>query len=281
MIFFLESSFPKIELYNDTLFQAWINTTYKRNYPNSSDSATRQLNIAYSTNYGRNWVYSEESIVHEESGRVSNENRPNLRFELENLHLKKINNELYLIYTSKDSFTGSSAELIVSKWNDNKIEPLIRKSFENYSFIGNLDIHLLNSNVISMVLTAFDTSTSIRYIEINIINNEIIKDSKISNLWFKGGSNIPLSIIDDISGLNPSTFNPTPKLASCASDLYCVWSATGTIEPEFDLDIYFSRSLDGGLNWESPLKLNSIDEGEQFFPCISCTGNDYSFNYLV
>ena len=272
--YFLESSFPKLELLNDTLFHAWINTSYKRNYPNSSDSATRQLSIAYSTNSGRNWFYDQSSIIHTESARLSGENRLNLRYELADLHLKIIDNELYLFHSEKDYFINTASRLKVYKWTENRMIQLTDYLFDDLNYAGNFDLKVLDNSNVAIVYTAFDTLTSINYLELDLQNSNVVSDSRISQFWFKGGSNIPLSIIDDIKGLNPTTFNPTPKIANCGDNIYCTWSATGTSEPDFDLDIYFSKSTDKGISWSIPIILNSVDEGEQFHPSISCKNQD-------
>jgi hypothetical protein len=92
------------------------------------------------------------------------------------------------------------------------------------------------------------------------------------------------SQFETIPGIEGRRIYPCPHLAidpsqgETADNLYMVWTANGTNSRKGDgLDIYFSRSTDGGASWsEEPSIVNSDPRGaevQQFYPSISINGN--------
>jgi hypothetical protein len=80
-----------------------------------------------------------------------------------------------------------------------------------------------------------------------------------------------------VVGIDPNRVYHCPHLRVDASGgphdgyLYAVWTADGLDIPEtLGLDIYFSRSIDGGLTWSAPIVLNDDENPaiHQFFPSI-------------
>ncbi len=57
-------------------------------------------------------------------------------------------------------------------------------------------------------------------------------------------------------------------IAADANGVYIAWDdfATG------DADVLFSRSTDGGLTWSSPVRVNDVTNGEQFFSALAVSG---------
>jgi hypothetical protein len=59
-----------------------------------------------------------------------------------------------------------------------------------------------------------------------------------------------------------------PEVAADASGVYVVWSDNRT----GDADVLSVRSTDGGSTWSSPLRVNDVASGQQFFPTIVASG---------
>ncbi len=91
------------------------------------------------------------------------------------------------------------------------------------------------------------------------------------------------SSYSSIPGIQSRRMYPSPVFAVDHSNgpgrgnLYAAWTADGTTTELGDgLDIYFSRSLDNGQTWSSPLIVNDDPRGRvrhQHYPTISVTPN--------
>ncbi|NJK83059.1 MAG: exo-alpha-sialidase [Saprospiraceae bacterium] len=84
--------------------------------------------------------------------------------------------------------------------------------------------------------------------------------------------------IGNIIGIDEARIYPCPQLAIDKSSgihegtLYYVWTANGITQKEAaGLDIYFTRSRDGGSTWETPIVLNddALAGSHQFYPSIA------------
>ena len=80
------------------------------------------------------------------------------------------------------------------------------------------------------------------------------------------------------SSRTPGVFR-SPSLVGLAVDpndetLYCVYPDTTSIESNgFNVDVYFTKSVNQGLNWSVPVVINgdaAAPPGDQFFPWIEC-----------
>jgi hypothetical protein len=86
---------------------------------------------------------------------------------------------------------------------------------------------------------------------------------------------------EDVVGINPSRLYPCPYLAIDKSggagknNLYLTWTANGvTSNAHRGLDVYFSKSTDGGTSWSSPKIVNQHPTGEKihaFYSSINVT----------
>lgn len=82
----------------------------------------------------------------------------------------------------------------------------------------------------------------------------------------------------NVIGIDGQRLYPCPHLVVDKSDLstegnlYFVWTANGTVEKKTEgLDIYFSRSTDGGRTWSVARILNDdgLEASHQFYPSIA------------
>ncbi len=59
-----------------------------------------------------------------------------------------------------------------------------------------------------------------------------------------------------------------PQMTADASGIYIVWDDFGT----GDANVLLARSTDAGVTWSSPLRVNDVTQGHQFFPTITSSG---------
>ncbi len=59
-----------------------------------------------------------------------------------------------------------------------------------------------------------------------------------------------------------------PQMAADASGVYIVTDDFSA----GDSNVLFSRSTDGGVTWSSPIRVNDVTQGQQFFPAITSSG---------
>ncbi|PKL85798.1 MAG: hypothetical protein CVV22_06490 [Ignavibacteriae bacterium HGW-Ignavibacteriae-1] len=86
---------------------------------------------------------------------------------------------------------------------------------------------------------------------------------------------------ESVVGINPSRMYPCPYLAIDKSggigknNLYVTWTANGvSSNAQCGLDVYFSKSTDGGSSWSSPKVVNQHPEGQKihaFYSSINVT----------
>ncbi|MGH6893626.1 MAG: hypothetical protein ACREEP_15365 [Dongiaceae bacterium] len=62
----------------------------------------------------------------------------------------------------------------------------------------------------------------------------------------------------------------TSNAQSSGHSVHVVW---GEWIDEAQADVRYSRSIDGGATWATPLRLNDVATGHQFFPSIAANGN--------
>ncbi len=89
----------------------------------------------------------------------------------------------------------------------------------------------------------------------------------------------PVTVAANITGLPPfhlpgNRFRAftLPQIASDAVGVYVVWDDFRT----GDADILFTRSLDGGTTWSSPLRVNDVAKDQQFFPSVAASAGTIS-----
>lgn len=101
-----------------------------------------------------------------------------------------------------------------------------------------------------------------------------VKISSLHLQCFPPGSEEECGIV----GIDPNRVYPCPHLTVDKSggpnngNLYAVWTADGITEQKTaGLDIYYTKSEDGGKTWASPIILNNNTEAasHQFFPSIA------------
>jgi len=63
-----------------------------------------------------------------------------------------------------------------------------------------------------------------------------------------------------------------PQIAVDPAAVYVVWDDFG----KGDSDVLLARSLDGGSTWTSPIRVNDVTTGQQFFPSIASSGGTVS-----
>lgn len=268
--YFIDSSFPRVKYHAGDFIKAWITTTYLRNYPSAGDTVVQQINYAISNNNGVTWEYNENDFFDKEIVRVPRSNTLGLLYSRSNLHLFELGRDLYCIYTKDKLSDNKPSDLVIRKFIDSKFELLHNISLpDSLTFFDNMEICNINDFEIGIIFTSYTDDLGISYARINVETGQIMQMDLISNIFFKAGSTIPYSEIEDIPGVNPRLFSPTPKIVFNNGTFYSVWTCSGIDEQEYDLNVYFSRSIDGGRTWTIPKVLNSELEGDQFYPTLA------------
>ena len=105
----------------------------------------------------------------------------------------------------------------------------------------------------------------------------LVKETKITDVFVDKMQSETQGSTNGIDGLGRDY--PSPYMSVGPNDLegnvpvYLTWSSSGINEPSDDRsNVYFVRSLDGGLAWETPRDLNPESENQgiqEFYPAIS------------
>ncbi len=59
-----------------------------------------------------------------------------------------------------------------------------------------------------------------------------------------------------------------PQMTADASGIYIVWDDFGT----GNANVLLARSIDAGVTWSSPIRVNDVTQGQHFFPTIASSG---------
>jgi hypothetical protein len=99
---------------------------------------------------------------------------------------------------------------------------------------------------------------------------DYIQVAKIAGATFVGDVKAVSSPVDLPSTLPGGRFRTAtiPQIAADAAGIYLVWDdyASGRA------NIFFTRSIDGGLTWATPSMIDDHSEGQHFFPTVSVAG---------
>ena len=269
---------PVVAYHNDIAYHAFLIKKYISN-KDQKDSISQSVLINSSTDNGVNWNTDLSNGVLNETMPVDNRPGEGLLFEKSNLDLFNYNNSINCIYLEKEIFKNNEysiclKNLLNPQLNINKINIP-----DEFLFIGNLS-YLVKDDILKIAFVGLVEELGIFIMDIDLRNLEIISYNKITNIFFKGSYNIPGSLIDEISSVNSDYLSPTPKMAVNGNEFYCIFSASGIDEQEFDLNIYLSKSFDSGKTWMSPRIVNSERDGSQFYPSINVKGDTLACSWI-
>lgn len=157
-----------------------------------------------------------------------------------------------------------SGQLLNVTWEDNRdgnFEIYYKRSTD-YGLNWETDKRLTNDTANSF-LTSISVSGQVLHM--------VWTDERDGNkeIYYKTSSNGGVNWGTDVRLTNASGDSWFPSIAVFGQDVYAVWREGRDSNSE----IYFKRSTNGGMNWESDARLTS-DAGESFFPSISVSGQN-------
>src|SRR5437870_4479135 len=134
-------------------------------------------------------------------------------------------------------------------------------------------------NATSDPVLTFDRNGNLYYVGLvlNIpVNSPFINTGRFVTKITNGGTTIagttravnPAFLIPSpLPGANFRAFT-IPQMAADQNGVYLVWDDFRT----GNSNVFFTRSIDGGITWSAPLMVNDVMTGQHFFPTIAASG---------
>jgi len=171
-------------------------------------------------------------------------------------------NNLYMVFFEIDAITFTGRISVYTKPADSshfnaQLTPVSDATFDNVQF-SSIDV----DNQSNIHVTFFGSKTAGNYALWHSVSTDggasFSTPNKISDLQIPQFSNNQQSV--SVLGIDDDRLYPSPYLAVDQNNgnLYITWTANGiTTAGNNGLDIYFSRSVDGGNTWSSPMIVNN------------------------
>ena len=261
-----------------TAYLSWLTLSF-----NQSFSIGIQLHWAISTDGGESWERQESFI---DSGEIVDQTNPNSRFVdkewlATDLSPTPYRNNLYAAYVEINLADTTYNILVKTKAAESDEfgeavdvtpEEIVFSQFSSIDVDREGRVHVLFAGA-----TAQDVALNVYHCVSEDGGATFSEPVRISSLHlpcFPPGAGGPC----DLVGIDSARVYPCPHLRVDKSggefdgNLYAVWTADGfQTELTSGVDIYYSYSKDGGLNWADPIVLNNdgLPASEQFFPSLA------------
>ncbi|MCB9265900.1 MAG: hypothetical protein H6558_12810 [Lewinellaceae bacterium] len=264
-----------------TAYLSWLTFTINANF-----TIGIQLHWAISTDGGESWQRQESYI---DAGDVASLDSPNSRFVdkewlATDLSSSLHRNNLYAAYVEINLSDTTYNILVKTKPADsNEFGEAVDVTPEEIAFsqFSSIDVDRQgNVHVLFAGATAQDVALGIYHCVSEDGGASFSDPVRISSLHlpcFPPGAGGDC----DLVGIDSARVYPCPHLRVDKSggefdgNLYAVWTSDGfETELTSGVDIYYSYSKDGGLNWSGPMVLNNdgLPDSEQFFPSLAVNG---------
>ena len=261
-----------------TAYLSWLTFTINANF-----TIGIQLHWAISTDGGESWQRQESYI---DAGDVASLDSPNSRFVdkewlATDLSSSLHRNNLYAAYVEINLSDTTYNILVKTKPADSNEfgeavdvtpEEIVFSQFSSIDVDREGRVHVLFTGA-----TAQDVALNVYHCfseDGGATFSEPVRISSLHLPCFPPGAGGPC----DLVGIDSARVYPCPHLRVDKSggefdgNLYAVWTADGfQTELTSGVDIYYSYSKDGGLNWAGPIVLNNdgLPASEQFFPSLA------------
>ncbi|MCB9288684.1 MAG: hypothetical protein H6560_15350 [Lewinellaceae bacterium] len=264
-----------------TAYLSWLTFTINANF-----TIGIQLHWAISTDGGESWQRQESYI---DAGDVASLDSPNSRFVdkewlATDLSSSLHRNNLYAAYVEINLSDTTYNILVKTKPADsNEFGEAVDVTPEEIAFsqFSSIDVDRQgNVHVLFAGATAQDVALGIYHCVSEDGGASFSDPVRISSLHlpcFPPGAGGDC----DLVGIDSARVYPCPHLRVDKSggefdgNLYAVWTSDGfETELTSGVDIYYSYSKDGGMNWSGPMVLNNdgLPDSEQFFPSLAVNG---------
>lgn len=238
---------------------------------------------AYSEDGGANWIEPNNPFISHFI--MSSVNASKVRLADKQWMAVNKNNDLFVSYTYiEQTSIGQTADIYVAKlpYGSTNFEKPIKISgpfsglcqFSTITIDLNQNIHLLNAELkrdgelLLIHSISEDGGNTFKQ------NSYVSSISMPKSIFNQSGSR------DTVVGITTRRLYPAPMIMADASPtskyknhLYAVWNGNGVTKNLGNkLDIYFSKSIDGGQHWESPKILSREKNSRpvsQFYPSIA------------
>ena len=267
--------------YKGRAYLTWLNL-----FQTSDDRIHTALLWAYSDDGGRTWIEPDQPYI---THYINSSNVNLIKMADKQWATVNKNNDLFVSYTYIEGNTvGQSTAIYVAKLPNGKeiFEPPVKVS----SRISAL-------TQFSSITTDEKQDIHVMYLELYNNKEMILIHSKSSDAGKSFNSvsyvsrlTMPQSILDQsgskdtIVGITSRRLYPAPLMVADSrptskykNNLYAVWNANGITQNEGrKMDIYFTRSTDGGKRWEKPKILNRENNSRavsQFYPSLAVNKN--------
>lgn len=266
--------------YNGRAYLTWLSI-----FQTTNGKVHTGLLWAYSDDGGRSWIEPEEPyLAHFEN--TTNINL--LKMADKQWVTVNRNNDVFVSYTYLEGKPdGQITDIYVAKLPSGKLkfEPPVRVSSSQSEF-----------RQFSSVTIDEKQNLHIMYLELN--NNEMLlihskstnQGKSFNNSNYISSLTMSKSILDQsgsldtIIGITTRRLYPAPLIVAdnrptskYKNNLYAVWNANGvTRNLGKKMDIYFSRSTDGGKRWEKAKVLNRENNSRavsQYYPSLAVNKN--------
>lgn len=267
--------------YKGRAYLTWLNL-----FQTSDDRIHTALLWAYSDDGGRTWIEPDQPYI---THYINSSNVNLIKMADKQWATVNKDNDLFVSYTYIEGNTvGQSTAIYVAKLPNGKeiFEPPVKVS----SRISAL-------TQFSSITTDEKQDIHVMYLELYNNKEMILIHSKSSDAGKSFNSvsyvsrlTMPQSILDQsgskdtIVGITSRRLYPAPLMVADSrptskykNNLYAVWNANGITQNEGrKMDIYFTRSTDGGKRWEKPKILNRENNSRavsQFYPSLAVNKN--------
>lgn len=261
---------------NGRVYMTWLYF-----FMNTQGKTYTALYWAYSDNGGRDWIEPEDPFI----TLFSSVNSSNIKLADKQWMAVNKNNDLFVSYTLLDQKEGGqNSSIEVAKLPSGK---------EKFNPPVNISGNLSGLTQFSTLTVDLNHNVHVMYAELKkdgslILNHSISEDNgetyKFRNVVSQ--INMPMSIfdqtgsLDTIIGITTRRLYPAPLIVAdnhskskFKNNLYAVWNGNGINRNEGrKMDIYFSKSTNGGRSWENPKVLSREDNSRpvsQYYPSIA------------
>lgn len=263
--------------YKGRAYLTWLNL-----FQTKDNKIHTALLWAYSDDGGRTWIESDEPYI---THYINSNDVNSLKMADKQWVTVNKNNDVFVSYTYLESNSGGQKTAIyVAKLpsGKQKFELPVRVSTELSTFTQFSSITIdENQDLHIMYLELYNNK------EMLLIHSKSTDNGKSFNsVSYVSSLTMPQSILDQtgskdtIVGITSRRLYPAPLLvadnkpsSNYKNNLYAVWNANGISKNEGQkMDIYFSRSTDGGKRWEKAKVLNRENNSRavsQYYPSLA------------
>lgn len=277
---------------NGRAYLSWIMLGIEMAGSQQIDSAFTAIYWAYSDDGGATWTRSENDRIFYKAAKGTFYSYFNPVIDLGSMADKQwmavdlsngeFNNSLYTTYVKLDIDVNSGTQnfnmYLANKragnnyFDDEKV--LFSKGTYDIVQFGSLDVDA-NGHIHVTFFGGKNEELALYHNVSTDGGKSFGNESLISNFIFIGGQFS--SGQDSIIGISTTRLYPSPYMAIDKrigkSNVYIAWTADGITKNELNgKDIYFARSTNNGLSWETPIRVNDDEKSKlisNFYPNIN------------